>query len=140
METEPTELDFSLALHVSRSLKKSLKLKHTQQITQTHSNSNTLSPHSLSLSYSSNPYSHFSNLVPLLNLITLQILTLTFTLQTLTLTLQTSCHCSTSSLFKLSLFKLSLSFKPHATPLLNLITLQTLTLSLQTSCHCSTLI
>ena len=135
METEPTKLDFSLALHVSRSLKKSLKLKHTQQITQTHSNSNTPSPHSLSLSYSSNPYSHFSNLVPLLNLITLQILTLTFTLQTLTLTLQTSCHCSTSSLFKLSL-----SFKPHATPLLNFITLQTLTLSLQTSCHCSTLI
>ena len=87
METEPTELDFSLALHVSKSLKKSLKLKHTQQITQTHSNSNTPSPHSLSLSYSSNPYSHSSNLVPLLNLITLQ----TLTLQTLTL-LQTSHH------------------------------------------------
>ena len=82
METEPTELDFSLALHVSRSLKKSLKLKHTQQITQTHSNSNTMSLLTVS-------YSHSSNLVPLLNLITLQ----TFTLQTLTL-LQTSRHAT----------------------------------------------
>ena len=33
METEPTELNFSSALHVLKSLKTSLKLKHTQQIT-----------------------------------------------------------------------------------------------------------
>ena len=138
METEPTKLDFSLALLVS----KSLKLKHTQLITQTHSISNTSSPHSLSLSHSSNPYSHYSNLAPLLNLITLQ---------TLTLTLQTfatlSLHSLSHSLFKprtncstLSLFKPSLSLKPRAAPLLNLITLQTLTLTLQSSWQCSTVI
>ena len=138
MELEPKGLDFHSAT--------SLKFKHSQQITQIHSNPN-IGPHSRSLfkpkyTQTQTPILSLSLFKPSLSLFKPRT---TPSPHSLSLSLFKPCpNYSTSSLFKtlLSLFKpslsLSLSFKPRAAPLLHLITLQTLTLTLQTSHQCLT--